>query len=426
MLSTLRNAWKVPELRKRFYWTIFLVAIFRIGSHIPVPGINTSYLQQMAQSGSLVGFYDLISGGAFSKFSIFALGVMPYINASIIMQLLTIAIPSLEQLSKEGEDGRKKIQDITRYASMAISIILSVGMFITISRIPGATAGITEPEIMVVILALIVGSTFCMWLGDQITVKGFGNGISILIFINIISRLPAELSSLIMQKQQNEINIVEIIIFAVAALVVLGLVIYFSLAERRIPVQYAGKAVGTKMTKAQSTHIPLSIVGSAVIAIIFAMSVMQFPPTIAGFFPDKAWSVWIRSSSISIFNQQTWMYPVAYAVLTIFFTWFYTQVTFKPDEMSENLHKSAGFVPGIRPGEPTTEYFEKVLNRVSIIGGLFAAILAVLPILVSNYTSFKGIQFGGTALLIVVSVALDFVRRLESQLVVRHYKGFLK
>lgn len=426
MLSTLRNAWKVPELRKRFYWTIFLVAIFRIGSHIPVPGINTAYLQQMAQSGSLVGFYDLISGGAFSKFSIFALGVMPYINASIIMQLLTIAIPSLEQLSKEGEDGRKKIQDITRYASIVISIILAVGMFITISRVPGATVGITDPEIMVVILALIVGSTFCMWLGDQITVKGFGNGISILIFINIISRLPAELSSLIMQKQQNEINIVEIVLFAVAALVALGLVIYFSLAERRIPVQYAGKAVGNKMTKAQSTHIPLSIVGSAVIAIIFAMSVMQFPPTIAGFFPDKAWSIWIRSNSMSIFNQQTWMYPVVYAILTIFFTWFYTQVTFKPDEMSENLHKSAGFVPGIRPGEPTTEYFEKVLNRVSIIGGLFAAVLAVMPILVSNYTSFKGIQFGGTALLIVVSVALDFVRRLESQLVVRHYKGFLK
>ncbi|MGL5648284.1 MAG: preprotein translocase subunit SecY [Clostridium sp.] len=426
MLSTLRNAWKVPELRKRFYWTIFFVAIFRIGSHIPVPGISTEYLKQMAQSGSLVGFYDLISGGAFSKFSIFALGVMPYINASIIMQLLTIAIPSLEQLSKEGEDGRKKIQNITRYASIAISIILAIGMYLTISRVPGATAGITSAQIGIVILALIVGSTFCMWLGDQITVKGFGNGISILIFINIISRLPAELSSILMLKSQNEINIVEIVLFAVFALVALAVVIYFSLAERRIPVQYAGKAVGNKVTKAQSTHIPLSIIGSAVIAIIFAMSVMQFPPTIAGFFPDKAWAVWIRSSNMSIFNDQTWMYPVVYAILTIFFTWFYTQVTFKPDEMSENLHKSAGFIPGIRPGEPTTEYFEKVLNRVSVIGGIFAAILAVTPILISNYTSLKGVQFGGTALLIVVSVALDFMRRLESQLVMRHYKGFLK
>ena len=229
-----------------------------------------------------------------------------------------------------------------------------------------------------------------------------------------------------MLKSQNEISIVEVVLFIVFALVALAVVIYFSLAERRIPVQYAGKAVGNKMTKAQSTHIPLSIVGSAVIAIIFAMSVMQFPPTIAGFFPDKSWSIWIRSNSMSIFNTQTWMYPVVYAILTIFFTWFYTQVTFKPDEMSENLHKSAGFIPGIRPGEPTTEYFEKVLNRVSVIGGIFAAILAVTPILISNYSSLKGVQFGGTALLIVVSVALDFMRRLESQLVMRHYKGFLK
>ena len=309
---------------------------------------------------------------------------------------------------------------------MIISVILAIGMFMTISRVPGATAGMKTEQIIIVILALIVGSTFCMWLGDQITVKGFGNGISILIFINIISRLPMELNSILMLKSQNEISIVEVVLFIVFALVALAVVIYFSLAERRIPVQYAGKAVGNKMTKAQSTHIPLSIVGSAVIAIIFAMSVMQFPPTIAGFFPDKSWSIWIRSNSMSIFNTQTWMYPVVYAILTIFFTWFYTQVTFKPDEMSENLHKSAGFIPGIRPGEPTTEYFEKVLNRVSVIGGIFAAILAVTPILISNYSSLKGVQFGGTALLIVVSVALDFMRRLESQLVMRHYKGFLK
>ena len=421
MLSTLRNAWKVPELRKRFYWTIFLVAIFRMGSHIPVPGISTDFLRQYTQSGNLMGFYDLISGGALSRFSIFALGVMPYINASIITHLLTIAIPSLEQLSKEGEEGRKKIQNATRYVSIVIAVILAFGMYATIAQ-TGATGSMKTAQMMVVILALVVGSTFCMWLGDQITVKGFGNGVSILIFVNIVSRLPMTIASVM----SLDINVVEIALFLVFALALLAGVIYFSLAERRIPVQYAGKAVGNKMMKGQSTHIPLSIVGSAVIAIIFSMSVMQFLPTIAGFFPDKEWAVWVTSSPASIFNSKTWMYPVVYALLTIFFNWFYTQVTFKPDEMSENLHKSAGFIPGIRPGEPTTQYFESILNRISFIGGIFAALLAVTPIIVTNYTSFKEIQFGGTALLIVVSVALDFTRKLESQMIMRHYKGFLK
>ena len=421
MLSTLRNAWKVPELRKRFYWTIFLVAIFRMGSHIPVPGISTDFLRQYTQSGNLMGFYDLISGGALSRFSIFALGVMPYINASIITQLLTIAIPSLEQLSKEGEEGRKKIQNATRYVSIVIAVILAFGMYATIAQ-TGATGSMKTAQMMVVILALVVGSTFCMWLGDQITVKGFGNGVSILIFVNIVSRLPMTIASVM----SLDINVVEIALFLVFALALLAGVIYFSLAERRIPVQYAGKAVGNKMMKGQSTHIPISIVGSAVIAIIFSMSVMQFLPTIAGFFPDKEWAVWVTSSPASIFNSKTWMYPVVYALLTIFFNWFYTQVTFKPDEMSENLHKSAGFIPGIRPGEPTTQYFESILNRISFIGGIFAALLAVTPIIVTNYTSFKEIQFGGTALLIVVSVALDFTRKLESQMIMRHYKGFLK
>lgn len=425
MLSTLRNAWKVPELRKRFYWTIFLVAIFRMGSHIPVPGISTDFLRQYTQSGNLMGFYDLISGGAFSRFSIFALGVMPYINASIIMQLLTIAIPSLEQLQKEGEEGRKKIQNATRYVSIVIAIILAFGMYATISQM-GATIGMKTVQMIVVILALVVGSTFCMWLGDQITVKGFGNGVSILIFVNIVSRLPMTLKSMMILENSGEISIVEIALFIVFALAALAGVIFFSLAERRIPVQYAGKAVGNKVMKGQSTHIPLSIVGSAVIAIIFAMSVMQFLPTIAGFFPQHEWAKWVTSSPWSIFNSKTWMYPIVYSILTIFFTWFYTQVTFKPEEMSENLHKSAGFIPGIRPGEPTTLYFESILNRVSFIGGIFAALLAVTPIVINNYTAFKGIQFGGTALLIVVSVALDFTRKLESQMIMRHYKGFLK
>ena len=425
MLSTLRNAWKVPELRKRFLWTIFLVAIFRIGIHIPVPGIDTSYLSSMTNSGGLLGFYNLISGGALSKFSIFALSVSPYINASIIVQLLTIAIPSLEQLSKEGEEGRNKIQSITRYASIAIGFVLAIGIYSMIAA-QGAATGLSSAQKVVVLIALVVGSTFCMWLGDQITQKGFGNGVSILIFVNIVSQLPTTLMSLFTLKEAGEITIIEIALFLVGTLALLVFTIYFSLAERRVPIQYAGKAVGSKVMRGQSTHIPLSLIGSAVIAIIFAMSVMMFPETIANFFPTKGWSKWILTSPYSIFNKSTWMYPVCYAGLTVFFTWFYTQITFKPDEMAENLHKSAGFVPGVRPGEATEKYFEKVLTRVSLIGGLFAALLAVTPILISNYTDLTGIQFGGTSLLILIGVGLDFSRQLDSQLVMRHYQGFLK
>ena len=424
MLSTLRNAWKVPELKKRFLWTIFLVAIFRIGTHIPVPGISTDVLHNLASSGTIFRFYDLISGGAFRQFSIFSLSVTPYINASIIVQLLTIAIPSLEQLSKEGEEGRKKIQKITRILSIIIGFILAFGTYSMVAA-GGATVGMAWSEVIVVLIALVAGSTFCMWLGDQITAKGFGNGISILIFVNIVSQLPTTLMSLFTLKDQGKISIIGILLFVVAAILLLGFCIFFSLAERRIPVQYAGKAVGSKIMRGQSTHIPLSIIGSAVIAIIFSMSVMMFPKTIAEFFPSYDWAIWVTTSKYSIFNETTWMYPVVYSILTIFFTWFYTQITFKPDEMAENLHKSAGFVPGIRPGEATEKYFERVLTKVSLIGGVFAALLAILPILISN-SNLQGIQFGGTSLLIMVGVGLDFSRQLDSQLIMRHYQGFLK
>ena len=423
MLSTLRNAWKVPELRKKFCWTIFLVAIFRMGTHIPVPGINAEFIsriQEMTQSG-LLGFYDLISGGAFSNFSILALGVTPYINASIIMQLLTIAIPSLEQLSKEGQEGRKKIQNATRYVAIVIAIILAIGSVASFGS-QGAMISSSSLELVIVIMSLVVGSTFCIWLGDQITVKGFGNGTSILIFVNIISRLPLTVSKVL----SLEVDKVALALFIVAVIALLEISIFFSLAERKIPVQYAGKAVDNKVMKGQSTHIPLSIISAAVIAIIFAMSVMGFPKAIAQFFPNSSVSQWIIGSSYSIFNEKTWMYPVIFALLTVFFTWFYNEVTLKPDEMAENLNKSAGFVPGIRPGEQTTEYFEKILARVSIIGGVFAAFLAVTPILVEQYTPFKGIQFGATAVLIVIGVAMDFSRQLQSQMVMRHYEGFLK
>ncbi|HBZ6548022.1 TPA: preprotein translocase subunit SecY [Clostridium perfringens] len=425
MLSTLRNAWKVQDLRKKIIWTVFLIAIFRMGSYIPVPGIDTDSLKALTQSGSLVSFYDLISGGSFSRFSIFALGVVPYINASIIMQLLTVAIPKLEQLSKEGDDGRKKIQKITRYASIVIGAITAYGSYVIINNV-GALKSNSPVSMFLILLTLVVGSTFLMWLGDQITVKGVGNGTSLIIFANILSSLPMTGYQIYNLSKIGKINVVEVALFIFFTLALLAGVICLSLAERRITVQYAGKAVGNKMMKGQSTHIPLSIIGTTVIAIIFAMSVMSFPTTIAQFFPEAGWSQWITGSSYSPFNAKTWMYPVLYALLTIFFTWFYTQITFKPDEMAENMHKSSGFIPGIRPGKPTEIYLEKVLNRISMFGGCFAAIIAVVPILVANYTPFQGIQFGGTSLLILVSVSLEIMRQLESQLTMRHYQGFLK
>ncbi|HII4509223.1 TPA: preprotein translocase subunit SecY [Clostridium perfringens] len=425
MLSTLRNAWKVQDLRKKIIWTVFLIAIFRMGSYIPVPGIDTDSLKALTQSGSLVSFYDLISGGSFSRFSIFALGVVPYINASIIMQLLTVAIPKLEQLSKEGDDGRKKIQKITRYASIVIGAITAYGSYVIINNV-GALKSNSPVSMFLILLTLVVGSTFLMWLGDQITVKGVGNGTSLIIFANILSSLPMTGYQIYNLSKIGKINVVEVALFIFFTLALLAGVIYLSLAERRITVQYAGKAVGNKMMKGQSTHIPLSIIGTTVIAIIFAMSVMSFPTTIAQFFSEAGWSQWITGSSYSPFNAKTWMYPVLYALLTIFFTWFYTQITFKPDEMAENMHKSSGFIPGIRPGKPTEIYLEKVLNRISMFGGCFAAIIAVVPILVANYTPFQGIQFGGTSLLILVSVSLEIMRQLESQLTMRHYQGFLK
>lgn len=426
MLSTLRNAWKVPELKKRLLWTLLLVTIFRIGSYIPVPGIDTDAIKSLTeQSGSLISFYDLISGGSFSRFSLFALGVTPYINATIIMQLLTIAIPQLEQLSKEGDDGRKRIQKITRYAAIAIGVIMSYGTYVIIHNM-GALKDTSPLSVLLIMLSLVVGSTFLIWLGDQLTVKGVGNGTSIIIFTNIISSLPMTAYQVYSLSKTGKINIIEVILFVGAALALLAGVVYLSLSERRIHVQYAGKAVGNKVVKGQSSHIPLSIIGSTVIAIIFAMSVMQFPTTIASFFPEASWAQWITGSAYSPFNSGTWMYPVIYALLTIFFTWFYTQITFKPDEMAENMHKSAGFIPGIRPGKPTEIYLEKVLNRISLFGGLFAAVIAVVPILVANYTPFKEVQFGGTSLLILVSVSMEIMRQLDTQLTMRHYQGFLK
>jgi preprotein translocase subunit SecY len=425
VLSTLRNAWKVPELKKRLMFTIMIIVFFRMGNYIPVPGIDTAKLAELTKSGNLFTFYDMLSGGAFSRFSIFAMGVTPYINASIIMSLLTVAIPALESLSKEGKEGRKKIQNYTRYSSLVFAVLMAFGFYAIITRY-GALADTSKTNLFLIILTMTTGSVFLVWMGEQITTKGIGNGVSLIIFINIISGFPNTVVQIANLQKTNAVNFIEVVMFAAVMIASIIAVIVVSLAERRIPVQYAGKAVGGKSFRGQSTHIPISITSSAVIAIIFAMSVMNFPTTIGQFWPDSAFNKFITGSKWSLFRANTWQYAVLYTILIVFFTWFYTEITFKPDQMSENMHKSSGFIPGIRPGEPTTIFIEKILTKVSILGGLFAAAIAIFPVIVEGYTQFKGISFGGTALLIIVGVALETMRQLESQLVMRHYQGFLK
>jgi preprotein translocase subunit SecY len=352
------------------------------------------------------------------------MGVVPYINSSIIFQLLTIAVPALEQLSKEGEEGRKKIQEYTKYAAVILGFIQAYGQYAIITHF-GAVKDNSAFNVFLIMITLTTASTFLMWFGDQITEHGIGNGISFLIFANIISRLPGTVYRLAELQKGDPSNIIAVVIFSLASFALFVAVVIVSLAERRIPVQYAGKTGAQgRLYKGQSTHIPINVNSSAVIGIIFAISVMQFPATIAQFFPDKPIAKFITSSNYSLFKENSWQYMLTYFVLTIFFTWFYTLVTMKPDEMAENMHKSSGFIPGIRPGDPTAKYIERILDKVSILGGAFAAMIAIFPMLLQ--TKFPGIQFGGTSLLIEVGVALETIRQIESQLVMRHYQGFLK
>ena len=406
------------DLRKKIYFTLFCLFVFKLGTAIVVPGVDANLN---------VGFLELLNimgGGAMQNFSIFALGVMPYITAQIIMQLLQMDIvPYFSELAKQGQTGRNQLNKITRILGIAMAFIQ--GYMFSFAFIQDGSV----TDYLSASLVMTAGTAFLLWIGDQITKKGLGNGISMIIMAGILASIPnmfgQAFDGLVNGSDQLAIGIISFAVFVIMYFVIAFAILYVQLAERRIPVQYAGKAVGSKVMRGQSTHIPLSIIGSAVIAIIFAMSVMMFPKTIAEFFPSHNWAIWITTSKYSIFNETTWMYPAVYALLTIFFTWFYTQITFKPDEMAENLHKSAGFVPGIRPGDATEKYFEKVLTKVSLVGGVFAALLAILPILISN-SQLQGIQFGGTSLLIMVGVGLDFSRQLDSQLVMRHYQGFLK
>lgn len=424
MFKTLRNAWKIQDLRKKIIITLLLLAVYRVGIFIPVPGIRTDVIKQMVDTGMLFGFLDIISGGAFRDFSIFAMGIVPYINSSIIVSLLTIAIPSLEQLSKEGEEGRKKIQEYTRYGAVVFGLLqaFSIAMYL---RNNGALVNESWYLFILIIITVVAGSTFVMWLGEKITEYGIGNGSSIIIFAGILARMPAIGNQIVTLLKGGTVNIIEVVLLLAFAVAIITAVVLMDLAERRIPVQYAQRRVGIKTYGGQSTHIPINVNSAGVIAIIFAISFMQFPLIITQLFLDPT-NPWRQVFESGWLSSKKPIYPIIYAILVIFFTWFYTLITFKPDEVASNLQKSGGFIPGLRPGKPTEEYLTRVVTRMTVIGGIFAAIIAVIPIIIAQATKFGNLQFGGTAVLIVVGVAMEINKQIKAQLVMRHYEGFLK
>ena len=427
MLKTVAQAWKVPEIRSKMIFTLLMLVVFRIGSNIPVPNINRSVLAEMftGETG-LFDLFDLFSGGSFSNFTIFALSITPYITASIIVQLLTIAFPYFENLAKEGMEGRKKMAQITRYMTVVLALIQAIGLTVGLFR--QAVVDKSAFSVIVVILVLTAGTAFLMWLGEQINDRGIGNGISLLIFGGIVARIPSGVRSISTLYGDGGISLVTIILFVIAAVLVTAGVVLIQEGQRRIPVQYAQRVVGRKMYGGQSTHIPIKVNQAGVIPIIFALSLLQFPLTITYFLSqDNGFSVWVMKWLSPSGNPGVWIYGVLNVILIIFFTYFYTGITFNPNEVANNMKANGGFIPGIRPGKATEDYLNKVMSRVTIVGAIFLALIATLPTIISVMVpALKGIHFGGTSLLIAVGVALDTVRQLENQMLMRNYQGFLK
>jgi len=424
VLHTLRNAWKIPDLKKRILFTLMMFAIFRLGTSIPVPGIDREILNQFfASDGGLLNFFNFMSGGAFKNFTIFALSITPYITSSIIMQLLTIAIPKLEALAKEGEEGRKKIAQFTRYGTVVLAVIQATGISIGLFR--RALISTDFWAVATVIITLTAGTAFLMWLGEQITESGIGNGISLIIFAGIISRVPLGISQTFQKVSAGEMSVLPLLIFAVLALFVIAGVIAIQQGTRKIPVQYAKRVVGRKMYGGQSTHIPLKVNQAGVIPVIFAISLLQFPMTLTYFFPDGGFANFVAKYLSPTGSPGIYFYNLLYALLIIFFTYFSTAITFNPVEVADNMKKNGGFIPGIRPGKKTADYLQKSLNKITLAGAFFLAMIAVLPTLILNFTSID-FRFGGTALLIAVGVSLETMKQIEAQMVMRHYQGFLK
>ncbi len=426
MIDTIKNAWKIVDLRKKLIYTFVMLVIFRLGSCIPVPLLDPAQMQSLfSAENSMFGFIDMVSGGAFQNATIFAMSITPYINSSIIMQLLCVAIPALERMQKEGEDGRKKIGQMMRYGTVVLALVQAIGLYFLLKSY-GAVTNPGFTSAVVVITTFTAGTAFLMWLGEQITEKGVGNGISLIIFAGIVSRIPGMFVSLWAYLQSGNLNWIGALALIVLALVVIGVVVAMNEAERRIPVQYAKRVVGRKMYGGQSTHIPIKVAAAGVIPIIFAMSIMAFPGTIASFFGVQAGDKGFWGAFLWVFSSSSWIYAVLYFLLIIFFTYFYTAIQFNPIEMSNNMKKNGGFIPGIRPGRPTSDYISKVLSRITLAGAIFLGLIAVLPIFMNLGLHISNFAIGGTSLLIVVGVALETVKDLESQMLMRHYKGFLE
>jgi len=416
MLQSLLNAWRLPDLRKKLLFTALIIAIYRLGCFIPVPGISVDAVKEMFNTGGVFDFYNLFAGGGLERVAIFAMGIMPYITASIIMQLLAMVIPKLEMLMKEGESGQKKVNQYTRYFTGVLAFIEAIG-FVFLFRSYGAfppDAPLNPLRFWLIVMTLTVGAILVMWMGELITQRGFGNGISLMIFASIVSRLPSGLQKLF------TLNPGYWVLMGIVAVLVVAAIIYVTQGQRRIPVQYAKRVVGRKVYGGQSTYLPLRINMAGVIPVIFASSVLLFPVTLAQMTP---WS-WAQSLANAI-GPSTWWYIVAEVILIVLFTYFYTAVQFNPIDQADNLKKYGGFVPGIRPGRPTAAYLDRVLTRITFPGALFLAAIVLLPTAL-----IKGVNipfyFGGTSLLIVVGVALDTMKQMEAQLLMRHYEGFLK
>ncbi len=436
MLKTLRNAWKDKEIRKKLLYTFMMLVVIRFGSELPIPGVNTSYFKDFfaRQSGDAFNFFDAMTGGSFTSMSVLALSITPYITSSIIMQLLTIAIPKLEEMQREGEDGRKKIAEYTRYLTVALALIESTAMAVGFGG-QGLLIDYNAWNVIIAVMTMTAGSAFLMWIGERITEKGVGNGISIVLLFNIVSSLPQDVNGLYNAFMNGRIIAVQVVSLLMILAVIVAMVVfvvYLQDGERRIPVQYSKKMVGRKMVGGQSSHIPLKVNTAGVIPVIFASSILQFPVVISQFFnPDYST---IPGKILMMLNQSYWFRPempwysiglLIYIVLIVLFAYFYTSITFNPLEVANNMKKSGGFIPGIRPGKPTSEYLDKILNYIIFVGAVGLIIISVIPILISGVFGVSRLSFLGTSLIIIVSVILETIKAIESQVIVRNYKGFL-
>ena len=431
MIETLKNAWKIADLRKKLLYTLMIVLIFRIGSVIPLPYMDPSAIQSMINAdGSLFGYLNILSGGSFGQATVFALSISPYITSSIVIQLLSVAIPYLERLAKEGEDGRKRLNKITRYTTIGLALFQSIAYYFIFRNMNavayrGGFEGVFAA--IVIVLALTAGSCLVVWLGECINENGIGNGISVLLFVGIVSRGPTAAAKMFTYLQWGFAGETKYLFFVPLTLLIflalIAFIIVMTNAERRIPVQYAKRMVGRKMYGGQSTHIPIKVNMSGVMPIIFASSLLAIPGTIKGFVDPNAER--LVGKILGLFDYNQWLYAVLYFLLIIAFNYFYVAIQYNPLEMSNNLRKNNGTVPGYRPGKPTTDFISKVIGKVTLLGAFFLAVIAIFPIILGGITQMN-ISLGGTSVIIVVGVALDTARQLESQMMMRHYKGFLE